>query len=129
MDSILLIHCAEGAKKALKRMEQLGHRLPAQVRTFELPCTGRVNDAVLMETLRDGADGILVVGCRRENCKYLDGNLRAEKRVERIRQILSEADISGKHVEMILVAPDEGKLLYDEVSRFSETVLSRERSA
>jgi coenzyme F420-reducing hydrogenase delta subunit len=108
---LLLLHCAEGAKRALHRMTQLGHKLPRDVRTFELPCTGRVNDVLLMETLQDGFDGVLVIGCHKDNCKYLDGNMRAEKRVNHVQKILADAGIEKKYVAMVFVAPDEGARL------------------
>ena len=92
-------------------MTQRGHKLPGDVRTFELPCTGRVNDVLLMQTLQDGFAGVLVIGCHKENCKYLDGNLRAEKRVKHVEKILTDAGIDQKYVEMVFIAPDEGNRL------------------
>ena len=103
-------------------MTQLGYKLPEDVRTFELPCTGRVNDVLLMETLQDGFDGVVVVACHKENCKYLDGNLRAEKRVNHVKKILVDAGIDQKYVDIIFVAPDEGSKL----SRRIESVLRKE---
>ena len=105
-DSILILHCAEGAKKALARMTEEGHRLPPQFKTFELPCTGSVNEVLLMENLQNGANG-------KENCKHLDGNLKAERKVARVKRLLSEAGAEGKFVEMVFTAPDEGKRLHD----------------
>ena len=111
MGKVLLLHCAEGGKKALKRITQLGHKFPGNIQAFELPCTGRVNDVLLMETLQDGFDGVLVIGCHKENCKYLDGNMRAEKRVNHVRKILADAGIDKKQADMVFVAPDEGNRL------------------
>ena len=121
-DKLLLLHCAESGEKALHKMTQLGYKLPEDVRTFELPCTGRVNDVLLMETLQDGFDGVVVVACHKENCKYLDGNLRAEKRVNHVKKILVDAGIDQKYVDIIFVAPDEGSKL----SRRIESVLRKE---
>jgi coenzyme F420-reducing hydrogenase delta subunit len=112
-DSILILHCAEGAKKALARMTEEGHRLPPQFKTFELPCTGSVNEVLLMENLQNGANGVVVLGCRKENCKHLDGNLKAERKVARVKRLLSEVGAEGKFVEMVFTAPDEGKRLHD----------------
>ena len=103
-------------------MRRLGYRLPASVRTFEMACTGRVSEPILMESLLDGAAGILVVGCRKDNCKFLDGNVRAEKRVSRVCTLLHDAGIGGKMVEMHLTAPDEGIGLYRAVRGFCEKV-------
>lgn len=119
-DSILIIHCAEGAKKALARMSEEGHKLPPQFKTFELPCTGNVNEVLLMENLQNGSAGVVVLGCQKENCKHMDGNLRAERKVARVKKLLSEAGVEGKFVEMIFTAPDEGKRLHNTLLAFSQ---------
>ena len=117
-DKVLLIHCAEGAKKALKRMTELGCRIPDNVVLFELPCTGRVNEVLLMETLEKGVNRIIVVGCHKDNCRYLTGNLRAEKRINRISALLNGAGIKNKHVAMLFISPDEGLKLSREINKY-----------
>lgn len=110
-EKLLLFYCAESGRKALNNMPQTGYKVPSAVRTMELKCTGRVNEELLMESLQDGFDSVLVVGCHRENCKYLDGNLRAERRVQRIKSMLADAGIRDKAVDMLLVGPDESRKL------------------
>lgn len=117
-DTILLIHCAEGAKKALKRMTERGSRIPGNVVLYELPCTGRVNEVLLMETLERDFHRIIVLGCHRDNCRYLTGNLRAEKRIQRINTLLKNAGIRGRQVEMLFISPDEGLKLSHEIDTF-----------
>ena len=119
-DALLVVHCAEGGRKALGSMVEHGHRLPTGLRTFELPCLGRINETMLMEALQEGVDGIIVVGCRKDNCRYLDGNLRAEKCVGRVTTLLHDAGIAKKFVEMLWTAPDEGQRLYENLRSFSE---------
>ncbi|MBN1410351.1 MAG: hydrogenase iron-sulfur subunit [Spirochaetales bacterium] len=116
--NMMIIHCPEGAGKALKNMAHHGFRLPETVDFLELPCTGRVNDALLAETLKTGFDGVLVIGCRKENCKFVTGNLRAEKRIARLARILEEAGVSGKQLAMEFIAPDEGRRLYKIINGF-----------
>ena len=114
-EKLLLFYCAESARKALNNMPQTGYKVPSTVRTMELKCSGRISEELLMESLQDGFDSVLVVGCHRENCKYLDGNLRAEKRVQRIRNMLVDAGIRDKRVDMLLVGPDESRKLADRI--------------
>jgi len=127
-DSILIIHCAEGAKKALVRMSEQGHKLPPQFKTFELPCTGSVNEVLLMENLQNGSTGVVVLGCRKENCKHMDGNLKAERKVARVKKLLSEAGVEGKFVEMVFTAPDEGKRLHNTLLGYSQAVDAKGKS-
>jgi len=124
-DNILLIHCAEGAKKALKRMSELGCTLPGNMTLFELPCTGRVNEVLLAQTLEDGYRGIIILGCHRDNCRYRNGNLKAEKRITRINKLLSDAGIKNKQVEMIFIAPDEGLKLSQEIDRYIKKIYDK----
>ncbi len=120
---LLLLHCAESGKKALDKMTELGPALPEDVRTFELPCSGRVNEALLLDALQDGFDGVMVIACHKENCKYLDGNLRAEKRIVRVKKILSDAGINNKYVDMMFIAPDEARKLSRRILDFRLQIL------
>ena len=63
------------------------------------------------------------------NCRYLDGNLRAEGKINRIRQILSEAGIEGKAVDIVFVAPDEGGKLSRRIQEFQEQMEGRRAAA
>lgn len=117
---VLLIHCAEGGKKALSGMVRLGYRLAGDIRTFELPCSGRINETMLLEILQEDVAGIIVLGCRKDNCKFMEGNLRAESRVNRVKTLLKGAGISKKNVKMLYAAPDEGKRLYEAIHNFYE---------
>jgi coenzyme F420-reducing hydrogenase delta subunit len=121
------MHCKEGAKKALARMTEEGYTLPPQFKTFELPCTGSVNEVLLMENLQNGATGVVVLGCRKENCKHMDGNLKAERKVERIKKMLVDAGAEGRFVEMVFAAPDEGKRLHDTLLGFTRAEKAKEK--
>jgi coenzyme F420-reducing hydrogenase delta subunit len=128
LGGMLVIHCGEGGKKAVRRMVDAGLRVPEGVSFFELPCTGRVDESLLLEILESGVTDLLVVGCRKQNCKYLDGNLRGEKKLEHIRSILADAGLTDVHAEMTFVAPDEARRLHgtilDLYERISEGVVS-----
>lgn len=116
-DAVVVLHCAEGARKALDAMARAGLRLPEGVRTFEMECSGRVNDVLLMETLENGVRGVIVVGCRKENCRYLDGNQRAGMRIDRVKRMLEDIGVRDKFVEMVYIAPDEGRRLHGLIER------------
>jgi coenzyme F420-reducing hydrogenase delta subunit len=122
---ILVIHCTESGKAAFQRMAQLGLRLSEDIRTFELPCTGRVNEVLLMESLQNGVTGVMIVGCRKDNCRHLDGNLRAAKRVARVAKLLKDAGIRDKSVVMHFTSPDEGKRLHGALREYHESIAEK----
>jgi coenzyme F420-reducing hydrogenase delta subunit len=56
-----------------------------------------------------------VAGCLEGGCHFLEGNLRARRRVERARQILGEIGLEPERLEMFNLSSAEGP-------RFAEIV-------
>lgn len=73
---------------------------PANVRIVKLPCTGKVDVLHILKAFEDGADGIFVAGCLEGECHFLEGNLRARKRVTYAKRLLKEVGIDPERVEM-----------------------------
>jgi coenzyme F420-reducing hydrogenase delta subunit len=60
---------------------------------LRLPCSGKIETAMLLKTFEAGYSAVVVFGCPEENCKFLSGNLRARKRTEAAKRSLSEAGL------------------------------------
>ena len=88
---------------------------PPNVRIILLPCTGKVDALHLMKAFEDGADGVFVAGCLEGQCHYLEGNLRAKKRVAYVKRLLTEVDIEPERIEMFNLSSAMG-------GRFAEIV-------
>lgn len=78
-----------------------------------LPCTGRIDESLMLKAFENGADGVMVVGCLEGDCHYINGNIRAKARVERIRTILAQIHIGSERIGMFNLSAGEG-------SRFAE---------
>lgn len=74
------------------------------VRIIPVPCTGKIEMEHILEAFDKGVDGVLVVGCLEGGCHHVDGNLRAGKRVERIRELLDEIGLAGERLRMVCLA-------------------------
>lgn len=70
------------------------------VRIIRLPCTGKVDAILIMKAFEDGADGVFAAGCLEGECHYLEGNLRAKKRVAYVKRLLEEVGTDPQRVEM-----------------------------
>ena len=77
---------------------------PDNVRLTRVPCTGKLEVATLLKALEDGADGVYVVGCPVDACHNVKGSQRAAKRVEAVREALSELDVEPDRVRMYHLA-------------------------
>jgi len=78
------------------------------IRIIRIPCTGKVDVIHILKAFESGVDGVYVVGCEEGNCNFQTGNLRAKKRVVRVKKILEEIGIEGDRVEMRNLGAGDG---------------------
>jgi coenzyme F420-reducing hydrogenase delta subunit len=69
--------------------------------TISLPCSGKVDLLYLLKAIETGSDGVVLVTCRKGECKYLQGNLRSRKRIDAIDDLLFEAGIGRGHIKCV----------------------------
>jgi F420-non-reducing hydrogenase iron-sulfur subunit len=71
------------------------------IRVIHSPCTGKIEMEHILSAFEKGVDGVLVAGCLEGGCHFLEGNLRARKRTDRIREILEEIGVGGQRLLMV----------------------------
>jgi F420-non-reducing hydrogenase iron-sulfur subunit len=81
---------------------------PTNIRVIMVPCTGRVDVIHLLGAIEEGADGVYVAGCLEGDCHYINGNLKARKRVERVKKIMAELGLEPERVEMYNLSAAQG---------------------
>ncbi|MBS7620099.1 hydrogenase iron-sulfur subunit, partial [Candidatus Bathyarchaeota archaeon] len=77
---------------------------PENVRIILVPCTGRVDALHVFTAFKHGADGVIVAGCLPDQCHYIDGNFKAEARIEAMKKALDVLGVGGERLEMIFAA-------------------------
>ncbi|MEW6618442.1 MAG: hydrogenase iron-sulfur subunit [bacterium] len=98
-------YCAYGAADLAGSMRL---NYPANVKIIKLPCTGKVDILYLLKAFEDGADGVYVAGCLEGNCHFIDGNIKAKRRVARAKKLLDETGIGGNRLEMFNMSASMG---------------------
>ncbi len=73
-----------------------------------LPCTGRIDESLLLKAFENGADGVMVIGCLEGDCHYVSGNIRARARVKRVYAILEKINIGANRIRMYNLSAGEG---------------------
>jgi coenzyme F420-reducing hydrogenase delta subunit len=81
---------------------------PSNVRVLRFPCTGKIEPNYVLTAFERGVDGVMVAGCLEGGCHFLEGNLRARRRIERVRQLLDEVGIEPERLEMFNLSSAEG---------------------
>jgi len=70
------------------------------VRLIRVPCLGKVDARQVLQALERGAKNVTLLGCHRENCRYLVGADHGAKRVARLRAMLTKAGIDGARLSI-----------------------------
>ncbi len=87
-----------------------------------LPCTGRIDESLLLKAFENGADGVMVVGCLEGDCHYVSGNIRAQARVKRVYGILDRIKIGPDRIRMFNLSAGEGSKFAAYANEFVERV-------
>ena len=104
-DIIVYICCnciAQGARLP-RQWQQDG----AQVLVREVPCSGKMDGQYLLHAFEGGSRGLCVVACPKGECHLVQGNYRAEIRVQTIRTLLTEIGLGTERLELLHVSPND----------------------
>lgn len=90
-----------------------------QINAVSLPCSGKVNLLYLLKAIEKGSDGVLLLTCKIDECKYLQGSIRAQKRIETLDELLFEAGLGKGCIKCIhLKEGHKTDTLVNEINNF-----------
>ncbi|MGC9196307.1 MAG: hydrogenase iron-sulfur subunit [Syntrophobacteraceae bacterium] len=81
---------------------------PANVRMVRMMCTGMVDPKYIIKALLEGADAVLVSGCHPGDCHYINGNLKARRRMKLLKEILPKFGFDERRLKMTWIGASEG---------------------
>jgi F420-non-reducing hydrogenase iron-sulfur subunit len=119
---ISLFYCSNSLQK--DEIDYLNENVSGlKISSISLPCSGKANLLYLLKAIETGADGILLVSCKLGECKYLQGNFRAQKRIESVNDILLESGLGSGHVKFLsLEATDKMGTLLSAINSLAESL-------
>ena len=88
---------------------------PATVRMLRFPCTGKIEPNDIINAFERGIDGVFVAGCLEGGCHFVEGNVRARSRIDRLQGMMREIGLEPERLEMYNLSSAEG-------GRFAEIV-------
>jgi coenzyme F420-reducing hydrogenase delta subunit len=117
---IVAFCCENSALQALDPVDDPA--LLGLVDIVRLPCAGKIESTLILKALEAEREGVLVLGCPHDNCKYIRGNVRAEKRVDLVKKALKAIGYDPQIVQMdYLSVMDAHKFKYI-VNRMTEHI-------
>lgn len=117
---ILAFCCHYCAYAAADLAGSMRLQYPSNASVLRLPCTGKIEVDYLLAAFERGVDGVIVAGCLEGGCHFLEGNLRARKRVGRARELLAEIGLEPERLEMFNLSSAEGPRFAEIVTLMTE---------
>ncbi|MCF8115413.1 MAG: hydrogenase iron-sulfur subunit [Desulfarculaceae bacterium] len=104
---LLVLACANSAAPALHAARLKGAPLPPGARLITVPCAGKVDLDMVLEGIRRGFDGVLMLSCHEDACQSLGGSTWAARRWEHLGNLLEETGLGRERVFRSGVAPSQ----------------------
>ena len=97
---------------------------PSNVRVIHVPCTGKIEREHILAAFEKGVDGVLIAGCLEGGCHFIEGNLRAKRRTEQLRDMLDEIGVGRERLRMVNLSAAMAPTFVQRVKEIVETVES-----
>ena len=101
------------------------------VKIIKVRCTGRVDVKHILFAIKSGADGVMVVGWRPNECQFKNGNFIAQRHVDFANRILDSRGFGNQRVNMYWLSSAEGEKFvksvedaYEKINRAGPTPMN-----
>jgi F420-non-reducing hydrogenase iron-sulfur subunit len=69
-----------------------------ELKFIKLPCSSMVKDVFVLRAFEAGSDAVVIFVCPEGQCRYVEGNMRAGKRVAWLQNLLDEIGLDGRRL-------------------------------
>jgi coenzyme F420-reducing hydrogenase delta subunit len=84
-----------------------------ELKFVKMPCSSMVKDLFMLRAFEAGSDAVIIFVCPEGHCRYVEGNLRAKKRVAWVQNLLNEIGLDGKRLLLHNVSPKNPEFIHD----------------
>ena len=92
------------------------------IKTIGLPCSGKIDILYLVKAFETGADGVVTVACKQNECRHLEGSLWAQKRAEAVESLLEEIGMGKGRMAVIELQKDGVEQAISEIKDFFDSI-------
>ena len=119
---ITIFHCINSFTESA--LSYLGEIDNVDIKYIKLPCSGMIKDVYLLRAFEAGADAVIVMACPEGECRFVEGNIRAKKRVGWTRSLLDEIELDGSRLSLFNINPKDkeaaAKIIKDTLSKLKD---------
>ena len=93
---------------------------PPNIRIVRVMCSGMVNPIYVLKAFEGGADGVLIAGCHQVDCHYIDGPVKSDAMVDRLRKLLHVLGLEDERLRRETISASEGVIFAQVVREMVE---------
>ena len=97
-------------------------KMPSHYAFMRVMCIGRINQALILRAFEYGADGVILLECKDEDCRYGPGPGIGHSNVQKVRQLLHLLGIGQRRLVERSFAAHERSELVEALWEFSERI-------
>lgn len=106
--------CSYCAYKASEMAGSLRLKYPEGVTIIQVPCSSRVDPALIIKALLEGADGVFVAGCHPGECHFIKGNYFTRRRIYALKEMLDIFSMKGK-LRLFWISASEARKFVEKI--------------
>jgi F420-non-reducing hydrogenase iron-sulfur subunit len=97
-------------------------KISPNFRVIRTLCSARVDPEFVLHAFKQGADGVMVLGCHPGDCHYIGGNYRTRRRMALLKMMLLQFGLNKDRFHLEWVSAAEGEKFAQVVNDFVERV-------
>ncbi|MFQ5905198.1 MAG: hydrogenase iron-sulfur subunit [bacterium] len=88
-------------------------------------CSGSVDPVYILRALLEGADAVMIAGCKPGDCHYMSGNYKARRRVAILKTVLRTLRLDEDRVWVRWISASEGAKLAETINQFVDEIMKK----
>ncbi|MGA1840139.1 MAG: FAD-dependent oxidoreductase [bacterium] len=120
--AIALFYCYYDTGTMLALEPVLKKELQSGVVLLKVPCVAKLGISFLLKTFEMGANGLLIMECKDDDCKYSQAALWLKRRIEITSEILKEMNPDRELIKMISIPGDRFHEVKKEIDTFARDI-------
>ena len=120
---VIAFLCENDAIPALDEAAKRGLKWNPWIRVIPVRCLGAINVVWIADSLSNGIDGIMLMGCKKGDdyqCHYIRGSELAEYRMENVQETLDRLTLESDRIRIVDIARNEYEKIPEVFNDFLE---------
>ena len=121
-DEIIAIACGWGGLPAADNAGNMGLKYDPRIHILGVPCVGQLDPCVMVRAFKEGAPGLILVGCLPEECHHSYGVDHSWSRVNAIKKTMTLCGFDRRRIALAHADLNKPEEFIDTVESFTRTI-------